>query len=176
MGTRRKKKPKRKGKTGRRAGPYPFELRLKVEKLHLEDGYAASLIAQQFGISNYSVYKWCSRYRQNGEQGLIDQVRKTTGAKRPAAITKNIVALKKENPGYGIRRISDVLKRFFLVKASPSTVRRTLQEQGLNAQAKRKPKKNPAKPRFFERARPNQLWQSDIMTFRLAGKNAYLIG
>jgi len=176
MGTRRKKKPKRKGKTGRRAGPYPFELRLKVVKLHLEDGYAASLIAQQFGISNYSVYKWCSRYRQNGEQGLTDRVRKTSKAKRPAAVAQNIVALKKENPGYGIRRISDVLKRFFLVKASPSTVRRTLREQGLNTPAKRKPKKNPAKPRFFERARPNQMWQSDILTFRLAGKNAYLIG
>jgi len=35
---------------------------------------------------------------------------------------------------------------------------------------------NPPKPRFFERARPNQMWQSDIMTFRLAGRNAYLIG
>ena len=41
---------------------------------------------------------------------------------------------------------------------------------------KSKPVKNPSKPRFFERARPNQLWQSDTMTFRLAGRNAYLIG
>ena len=41
---------------------------------------------------------------------------------------------------------------------------------------RKKPVKNAAKPRFFERSRPNQLWQSDIMTFRLGGKNAYLIG
>lgn len=32
------------------------------------------------------------------------------------------------------------------------------------------------KPRFFERSTPNQLWQTDIFTFRLGGKNAYLIG
>ena len=43
---------------------------------------------------------------------------------------------------------------------------------------KRKPKppRNPPKPRFFERSTPNQLWQTDIFTFRLGGKNAYLIG
>src|SRR5208282_3006346 len=39
-----------------------------------------------------------------------------------------------------------------------------------------KPKRNPPKPRFFERSTPNQMWQSDIFTFRLGGKNAYLIG
>ncbi len=75
-----------------------------------------------------------------------------------------------------IRRITDVLKRFFWVKTSPATVQRTLRDQGLATPVKKKPERNPAKPRFFERARPNQMWQSDILTFRLAGKNAYLIG
>jgi predicted DNA-binding transcriptional regulator AlpA len=51
-----------------------------------------------------------------------------------------------------------------------------LSDNGLVNKAKRKPKKNPTKPRFFERSRPNQLWQSDIMTFRLAGCNAYAQG
>jgi transposase InsO family protein len=37
-------------------------------------------------------------------------------------------------------------------------------------------KRNDPKPRFFERAAPNQMWQSDICTFRLAGQNVYLIG
>jgi len=39
--------------------------------------------------------------------------------------------------------------------------------------ARHKPVKNPTKPRFFERSRPNQLWQSDIMTLRLVGRNAF---
>ena len=38
MGTNRKTKAKKNGKQGRRAAPYPFELRLKVVKLYLEDG------------------------------------------------------------------------------------------------------------------------------------------
>jgi len=36
-------------------------------------------------------------------------------------------------------------------------------------------KKNPPHPRFFERATPNQMWQTDIFTFRLAGKYAYIV-
>jgi hypothetical protein len=55
-------------------------------------------------------------------------------------------------------------------------VHKALSDEGLTQKRKSKPVKNPNKPRFFERSRPNQLWQSDIMTFRLAGRNAYLIG
>jgi transposase InsO family protein len=144
--------------------------------LHVEDGHPVSLVAEQFGISEYSVYRWSKLYRLFGEQGLVRGSTKSPGSKLPASVKKSIVDLKKQDPARGARRISDILKRFFLVGASPSTVQRTLGEQGLAKPIKRKPKKNPAKPRFFERARPNQLWQSDILTFRLAGKNAYLIG
>jgi transposase InsO family protein len=87
-----------------------------------------------------------------------------------------ILVMKKKNPEYGPRRIADVLKRFFLVPTSPSGVHKALSDEGLTEKKKSKPKKNPGRPRFFERSRPNQLWQSDIMTFRLAGRNAYLIG
>jgi transposase InsO family protein len=176
MGNSRKNRSKRKRKPGRRTTPYPFEFRLKVVKLFLEDGYPVVLIAQQFGISHHSIRRWSKSFQENGEQGLLAKARKPSGSKLPGAVSQSIIDLKKENPRYGIRRISDILKRFFLVKASPSTVQRTLRNQGLNTPIKKKPKKNPAKPRFFERARPNQMWQSDILTFRLAGKNAYLIG
>ena len=175
--TRRRKKPLNKGKNAARSvPPYPHEFRLKVARLYVEDGYPAKLIASQFGISDYSVYTWGKRYREHGEQGLVDNPKPATGSKLPEAVSQSIVDLKKENPGYGARRIRDILKRFFLVGTSESTVQRTLRAQGLTQPAKRKREKNPAKPRFFERARPNQMWQSDIMTFRLAGKNAYLIG
>ena len=38
-----------------------------------------------------------------------------------------------------------------------------------------KARRNMSRPRHFERATPNQLWQTDIFTFRLAGKYAYLV-
>jgi transposase InsO family protein len=55
-------------------------------------------------------------------------------------------------------------------------VRKTLHREGLMPKTKKKTPRNPPKPRFFERSTPNQLWQSDIFTFHLGGKNAYLIG
>jgi transposase InsO family protein len=176
MGISRKKKPKKKRKAVRRTAAFPFEFRLKVVRLHLEDGYPATLIAEQFGISKSTVGRWSRNYRAEGEQGLFAKERKPVGPKVQPVVTNKIVALKKENPGYGTRRITDILKRFFLIRTCPSTVQRTLADQGLNTPVKKKPKKNPSKPRFFERAKPNQMWQSDILTFRLSGKNAYLIG
>jgi transposase InsO family protein len=63
-----------------------------------------------------------------------------------------------------------------LLPVSAETVRRTLRQQQLIGPRRKKPPRNPPKPRFFERATPNQLWQTDIFTFRLGGKQAYLIG
>ena len=54
-------------------------------------------------------------------------------------------------------------------------MRRTYRHQLLKS-PRPKPQRNPPRPRFFERATPNQMWQTDIFTFRLGGKNADLIG
>jgi transposase InsO family protein len=174
-----KKKRKRKrscNPTGKSAPPYPFEFKLKLVRLYLEDGYGVAMLAQAFGVSEYSLYRWGKLYREHGEAGLLPKGRSKPASRLSESVQEKIIEIKKAQPQSGARRISDVLRRFFLIKASPSSVHKTLSQQGLTTRAKRKPKKNPAKPRFFERSRPNQLWQSDIMTFRLAGRNAYLIG
>jgi transposase InsO family protein len=67
------------------------------------------------------------------------------------------------------------LRRIFFLPASAETVRQTLKKEGL-VESPPKPRRNLTRPRFFERATPNQMWQTDIFTFRLGGKYAYLIG
>ena len=173
--TKRSSKRKVK-KRGKQAGPYPFEFRLQVVRLYLEEGYAASLIQEELGVGAKTICTWAKKYRRYGEQGLKDQRIHARRSRTPQAVKKKIVGLKRSNPSYGSRRISDTLKRLFLIRTSPATVHKTLSEKGLIVPSKRKPKKNPAKPRFFERASPNQMWQSDIFSFRLGGKSAYLIG
>jgi transposase InsO family protein len=37
------------------------------------------------------------------------------------------------------------------------------------------PRRKHLVPRFFERATPNQMWQSDIFTFRLGARYPYVI-
>jgi transposase InsO family protein len=175
-----KSTPKKRGKSRKKrryAAPYDFEFKLKVVRLYLEEKYRATFLEQELGVSSHTINKWARTYKQEGEDGLKPKVRKCVRTRRmPESVAEKILELKKAHPEHGPRRISDVLKRFFLIKTSAGSVQKTLSDNGLTTKAKRKPVKNAPKPRFFERSRPNQLWQSDIMTFRLGGKNAYLIG
>ena len=164
------------GKVKPRTRPYPYEFRLKMVRLFLEEGYSTSILRESFGVSHHSVHRWARAYREQGPEGLLVKQHPGAKPKISSAVKKRIVKVKKKHPEYGARRIADVLKRIFLMSASASSVHKTLSDAGMTEKAKPKPAKNPSKPRFFERSRPNQLWQSDIMTFRLAGRNAYLIG
>jgi transposase InsO family protein len=174
-----RKKSKSRGRVGKskpRTRPYPYEFRIKMVRLYLEEGYSTSVLQEHFGVSGHSVVRWVKAYREQGTEGLIAKPRTGVKSKLNKTVKDRIVKMKKKHPEYGPRRIADVLKRFFLISASATSVHKTLSDEGLTKKAKPKRVKNPAKPRFFERSRPNQLWQSDIMTFRLAGRNAYLIG
>ena len=172
----RSKSPVSRGTRKVRTLAFPVEFRLRIVKLFLEEGYSARLLVEQFGISTHSVQRWVRAYRLHGEAGLAPKVPAGRISRVPEEVRQQAVAVKAEHPEYGARRITDVLKRFFLMRTSPTTVHKTLCERGLVKKRPVKPEKNPAKPRFFERARPNQLWQSDILTVRLGGHNAYLIG
>ncbi len=173
----KRSKAKDRGKQARqRTRPYPYEFRLRMVRLFLEEGYSVAVLSEHFGVSRHSVQRWVKVYREKGAQGLVAKARSGAKPKMAPSVKKRIVKVKQAHPEYGARRIADVLKRIFLMPASASSVHRTLSDAGMAAKAKAKRVKNPSKPRFFERSRPNQLWQSDIMTFRLAGRNAYLIG
>jgi transposase InsO family protein len=174
-----RKKPKgiRTGKRKRRSTrPFSPEFKLKVVRLFLEEGYSRKLIAEEFNIAESSIGRWARDYRQYGEAGLQPKSHKAPSRCFSPGVREKIVDLKRSNPSYGARRIADTLKRFFLLPASSSSVQRALAQEGFSSKKQTRPQKNPAKPRFFERATANQMWQSDIMTFRLAGRNAYLIG
>jgi transposase InsO family protein len=174
--TKKKSQSKIRIRKKKRSGPYPVEFRLRTVRLYLEEGYSVALVQSEMGVSGETLYKWIKRYRQYGEEGLKDLSRRPKQTRLSSRVKEKILGMKKANPSFGSRRISDTLRRFFLMQASTATVHKTLSKAQLTNQPKKKPKKNPSKPRFFERSTPNQLWQSDICPFRLGGQNAYLIG
>jgi transposase InsO family protein len=165
--------PKRKcpGRTNR----YSAEFKLKVVKKYLEESIPASVIHQECGISIETVGRWARVYRREGEAGL-SRIYAGKGHGLPLPVKQKIIELKETNPLFGITRISQVLKRAFFLSASPETVRKTLHSKALITAPPRKRQRNITRPRFFERSVPNQLWQTDIFTFRLGGHYAYLIG
>ena len=162
---------KRKGKN-----QYTYEFKLKCVKLCLEEGYPRKFVAAESGANLKSLGAWIKRYNEEGPQGLKPRPKGKKGHQQVHPETKEkIIELKKQYPIFGIKRISDLLKRVFFLKASPETVRKTLHEEKLIQRDQSKPRKNPQKPRFFERSRPNQMWQTDIFSFRLGGQAAYLL-
>jgi len=147
-------------------------------QLCLEEGFPVEQVAREMGVGLSTLSKWVRVYRAQGEAGLQSKPTRR-GRQRPkvAPVVKTqVVELKRRHPDLGIQKISQFLRRVLFLPVSRETVRRTLHEHQLLKQPRRKPQRNPPQPRFFERATPNQMWQTDIFTFRLGGKNAYLIG
>jgi transposase InsO family protein len=174
-----KSKPQRGGKSKGKANRYSPEFKIRAVKLHLEEGFSQPLVCEEMGMGSSSLAVWLKAYREQGEQGLRGTPPTGGGGggarKLPAPVVEKILDLKRQNPWWGIKRISHVLRRMFLLSASPETVRKNLHEAQLMDKTRPKARRNMTRPRFFERATPNQLWQTDIFTFRLGGRYAYLI-
>jgi len=154
---------------------YTAAEKLRAVRLHLEEGFSMALVAEELNVSKSSVDHWLGAYRLGGEAGLEPKQKHSRQPRLPAAITEKIVELKQQNPTFGIKRISQVLRRCFFLPASPETVRQRLHEAELMPPTTPPKQRNITRPRFFERATPNQMWQTDIFTFRLGGRYAYVI-
>ena len=170
-------KRKGKGKENRFGKRYGYEFKLRAVKLRLEEGLPHSLLCKELGVGKNSLCQWVKAYQERGEAGLRSQIVLTGNRRKlPGPVREKIVEIKKREPFFGVQRISHLLKRVFFLSASPETVRRTLRAESLIVPSKKKLQHNITRPRFFERSTPNQMWQSDIFTFRLGGRYAYLIG
>lgn len=163
----------------RRHAPYSKQFRLRVVKLHLEEGFSSAQICAEAGIADSALYKWVRLYREGGEEALASRRLTSPGpsARRlPEALRSEIAELKREAPERGVMRISQFLRRMLFLPVSHETVRKTLHEEKLLDPSPPKPKAPPTAPRFFERSTPNQMWQSDITMFRINNRAVYLIG
>lgn len=133
------------------------------------------MVSEELNVSKSSLGLWLQAYRLGGEAGLQPGVPGPRPDRLPGPITDKIIELKQENPTFGVKRISQLLRRCLFLPASPETVRQRLHDAELMPAAPPPKKRNMVRPRFFERATPNQMWQTDIFTFRLGGRYAYLI-
>ena len=175
----RKKKRRPHPRSGYGAGSnYPFDFRLRLVKMHVEEGISVTDINRETGVSRTVLCKWLGRYRTGGEAGLRPGSGLVLPGRQqlPEAVKNKMVEIKRDAPTWGVKKISQFMQRFLHLPGSPETVRQALHAEQLIETKPRRAPKMPTKPRFFERATPNQMWQSDIFTFTMGGKNAYLIG
>jgi transposase InsO family protein len=140
-------------------------------------GLPAGDFAAMVGLSKHTLYAWKKKFDQQGPAGLMEQPRGGPRGSRLHDLTKRtILLLKTSNPSWGCQRISDMLLRGPALPASPSAVARVLHEAGYEMEEVNT-RPHPDHVRFFERAKPNQLWQTDLFTFILKRQNrrVYLV-
>lgn len=129
------------------------------------------------GVSAHSLYEWRRRFELEGPAGLESRPRgRRTGSRLPEETRRAILMMKAAHLEWGCERIRDVLIRSQGHSASPGAIARVLAEDGYVVEdVQTKPHRD--RPRRFERARPNELWQSDIFTFTLKRENVrvYLV-
>jgi transposase InsO family protein len=159
-----------------RVARYGYEIRRKAVQLSVEEGIPTQLVAKELGISDGSVENWTRKYRKYGEAGLRDEKPGGKKSKLPRAVSDKIGELKEEDPSRGSRRISDLLRRLFFMKASPSTVQKHVKAKGFVTPRRKKRRVQTLEDRRFEYSKPNQFWQSDITVFKILGRDAFIIG
>jgi transposase InsO family protein len=122
-------------------------------------------------LSKHTLYAWKRKFEAGGPAALVDGPRGgPAGSRLPEATRRAILMLKEANPDWGCERIAALLLRGPARPASPQAIARVLPEAGYELEeAPTRP--HPDRPRSFERARPNQLWQTDLFTFMLKRQN-----
>ncbi len=123
------------------------------------------------GVSQHTLYKWKKRFEEEGPAGLEDRPKGPgVGSKLSDETQRAILMMKQAHPEWGQDRIHSMLMRTQGLGASPGAIGRYLEQEGYVVEdVPTKP--HPDKPRRFERARPNQLWQTDLFTFMLKRQN-----
>jgi transposase InsO family protein len=147
------------------------EQRLLILDTWQRSGLPAGDFAALVGLSKHTLYGWKKKFDQLGPGGLMDQTRGGPKGSRVHELTKRtILMLKQANPEWGCQRISDMLLRGPALPASAGAVARVLHEAGYQMEEVTT-HPHPDKQRQFERATPNQLWQTDLFTFVLKRQN-----
>lgn len=155
-----------------------------AEKLEIvqtrQQGLSLADVAKMYGASKYSVSRWAQAYERNGLAGL-----ETAPTGRPRRLSEKVKAAEqivkdvvKAEPAAGIGKVQGALYRQGFLHLARETVRNLLRRNGVGPQEVKQRRRNkPVRVRSFERACPNDLWQTDIMTFMLKGQyRVYLIG
>ncbi|MCG3135575.1 MAG: hypothetical protein HMLKMBBP_03293 [Planctomycetes bacterium] len=178
--------PTSRGRPGPRPGharthvAYTPEERRAAIEAYVKSGLTYEGFARIWGVSSHALYLWMKRYREHGPQGLDHPYGTGRRGRRPlpVPVREEIVTAQRRFPDFGLRRVQDWLARFRGLKVSASGVRSAIEAAGVpRSVVTRRRRRGPEALRRFERARPGELWQSDITSFVLArpGRRVYLV-
>jgi transposase InsO family protein len=116
-------------------------------------------LCRAFGISRKTGYKWRTRFLEGGGLDELQPRRSRRSNQTPEATEQALLALRREFPFWGPRKLCKLLEQRAAPAPSRSSAARILKRNGCVA-----PEASRARAPFirFERARPNELWQMDF--------------
>lgn len=163
------------GRKGRKLARYTPEQRREAYEAWRKSGLSQAMFARQWGVHPITFSGWVRSYEAAGPKGLEPgggQVRGATRGRRgrkpwlAEPVKQEVVAVKRRFPTFGLQRIKDFVRRFAGLSVSTGSVRKVLRAEGIAAappSRRRRARRKPVgPPQEFERAHPNELWQSDI--------------
>jgi transposase InsO family protein len=150
-------------------GPVLVELSVMEQRYQavlavVQDGWQVSEVAARLGVSRQSVHAWIARYEEGGLAALADRSHRPSSCphQTPPEIEARICELRRLHPGWGPRRIEHQLGREGTDPVpSRSAIYRCLRRHHLIELRRRRKRREDF--RRWERDRPMQLWQMDVM-------------
>jgi transposase InsO family protein len=130
----------------------------------LRDGLTVIEVADRYGVSRQAVHGWLRRYRTGGLDALPDRSHRPLRCphQMPAEVEARICELRRHHPGWGQRRLAhELIREGIDPPPGLTSIYRALVRNGLIQPRPRRRAK--ASYRRWERARPMELWQLDIM-------------
>ncbi len=130
----------------------------------VQDGWKVSEVAERLGVSRQSVHAWIARYEAGGLAALADRSHRPASCPHQIApqVEARICELRRLRPGWGPRRLEHELARGASGPVpSRSSIYRCLKRHQLIELRPRRKRREEF--RRWERERPMELWQMDVM-------------
>lgn len=150
----------------------------KAKLLRLADRIGVADAAAQTGVSSWSFYRWLrdralaqTAGDPHGLRGL-GHVHKPPRIQVPEAMQKQVVAVWRNNPGFGPSQIRNQLRRVG-VRCDTKTVRKIIEAHGYTPPQMKPP--HTKEDRRFEASRPLELVQMDVLQFHVHAQRLYLL-
>jgi transposase InsO family protein len=127
------------------------------------EGASITDVATRYGIDRRTVHRWLVRYATEGLGALADRSSRPDRCphQTPPEVESRIVALRRAHPGWGPRTILAKLRRELDEPPSRSSIYRCLVRHRLISPKPRRRRVSDYKR--WERSRPMELWQMDVM-------------
>jgi transposase InsO family protein len=127
------------------------------------DGARVTDVATRYGVDRRTVHRWIVRYANEGLGALADRSSRPDRCPHQIVpeVEARILALRRAHPGWGPRTILAKLRRELEQPPSRSSIYRCLVRHRLiDAKPRRR---RPQDYKRWERSRPMELWQIDVM-------------